>query len=159
QKSTLINDYGPLEHRFDLSQLVRLPGGLPPGSAVRALERVQQLALAVESGGPYRYEYRLLIMRGSTRLGTIERGEADGYWHRAYTLTPNGQYVLSGGQNGMLELYGLDGKVRARLVGHTGEIKAVAVSADSRWAVSGSVDQTLKLWSLADIPAAGSVEI
>jgi hypothetical protein len=74
-------------------------------------------------------------------------------------LTPDGQHVLSGGQNGVLELYTLEGTVRARLVGHTGEIKAVAVSADGRWAVSGSVDQTLKLWSLTDLPASGSTEI
>src|SRR5262249_3205458 len=149
---TSVNDRGPLEHRFDLSQLARLPGGLPHGSAVRARDQVQQLALTLESGGPYGYEYRLHIMRGSTRLGTIERGEPV-YWHSAYTLTPNGQYVLSGGQKGVLELYGLDGQVRARLVGHSGEIKAVAVSADGRWAVSGSADQTLKLWSLANLPA------
>jgi WD40 repeat protein len=154
-----VNDRGPLEQRFDLAQLVRLPGGLPGTSAVRARERVQQLTLAVESGGPYGYAYRLHVSRGATRLGTIERGEVDGYWHSAYTLTPTGQHVLSGGQNGVLGLYGLDGTVHARLVGHTGEIKAVAVSADGRWAVSGSVDQTLKLWSLADIPASGSTEI
>jgi WD40 repeat protein len=154
-----VNDRGPLEHRFDLTQLTRLPGGLPSGAAVQARERVQQLALTTESGGPYGYEYRLHISRGSTRLGTVERGEANGSWHRAYTFTPNGQYVLSGGLHGVLELYSLDGQVRARLVGHAGEIKAVAVSADGRWAVSGSVDQTLKLWPLADIPASGSTEI
>ncbi len=41
-------------------------------------------------------------------------------------------------------------------VGHTGEIKAVAVSPDGRWALSGAVDQTLKLWSLTGIPTSGS---
>jgi hypothetical protein len=120
---------------------------------------VQQLALTLESGGPYDYAYRLHIARGSKRLGTIERGEADGYWHSAYALTPDGQYVLSGGQNGVLALYTLDGKIRARLVGHTGEIKAIAVSADGRWVLSGSADQTLNLWSLAQLPASGTLDI
>ena len=59
----------------------------------------------------------------------------------------------------MLGLYTLDGKIRARLVGHTGEIKAVAVSADGRWALSGSADQTLSLWSLAKLPASGSLDM
>ena len=53
----------------------------------------------------------------------------------------------------------LDGKIRARLVGHTGEIKAVAVSADGRWALSGSADQTLSLWSLAKLPASGTLDM
>jgi WD40 repeat protein len=66
---------------------------------------------------------------------------------------------LSGGLNGALRLYALDGTLRATLVGHTGEIKAVAVSADGRWAVSGAGDQTLRLWSLVALPASGSVEL
>ena len=59
----------------------------------------------------------------------------------------------------MLRLYSLDGTLRANLVGHAGEIKTVAVSADSRWAVSGAADQTLKLWSLAQVSASGTVDL
>ena len=154
-----LNDRGPLEHQFDFGRLVRRPGGLPRNAAVQAREQIDKLALAVEKGGPYGYDYRLRIQRGATVLGTIERGNADGYWHSAYTLTPDGTHVLSGGQNGVLRLYSLDGKLRARLVGHTGEIKAVAVSTDGRWALSGAVDQTLNLWSLADLYASGRPDI
>jgi hypothetical protein len=53
--------------------------------------------------------------------------------------------------NGVLQLYALDGTLRADLVGHTGEIKAVTVSADSRWALSGANDQTLCLWALPEV--------
>jgi WD40 repeat protein len=160
---TSINVRGPLEYRFDLTQLTRLPGGLPKASAVRAQEKVGKVSLSIERGGPHNYDYRLYVHRraglAQKRLGTIERGETNGYWHSAYTLTPDGQSVLSGGLNGVLKLYNLDGTTRATLVGHTGEIKAVAVSADGRWALSGSNDQTLKLWSLAEIPASGNTEI
>jgi WD40 repeat protein/type II secretory pathway predicted ATPase ExeA len=153
------NHQGPLEHRFDLTQLVRLPGGLPDTTAVRAQERVGGLAFSSERGGPYNHVYRLYVQRGWERLSTFERGNIDGYQHSAYTFTPDGQYVLSGGLNGVLTLYTCDGKRRAELVGHTGEIKAVAISADGRWALSGSNDQTLKLWSLTALPQSGSTEI
>ena len=154
-----INDRGPLEHRFDLRELERLAGGLSHSDAMRAQDSIGDLSMKVERGGPRKYDYRLQIKKGWKRVGTIERGEADGYWHSAYTFTPNGQSVLSGGQNGELRLYTLDDKPRAKLVGHTGEIKAVAVSADGRWALSGANDQTVKLWNLSEIGPSGSTEI
>src|SRR5262249_9158483 len=95
------------------------------------------------------------VRRERTRLSTIERGSSTGYRHSAYTLSPDGQHLLSGGLNGVLMLYRLDGTPRATLVGHTGEVFAVAISGDGRWALSGSVDQTLALWSLAALPATG----
>ena len=158
-----INVRSPLEYRFDLTQLTRLPGGLPEASALRAQEQVGKVSLSTERGGARNVHYRLHVHRrggiARKRLGTIERNETNGYWHSAYTLTPDGQSVLSGGLNGVLKLYNLDGTTRATLIGHTGEIKAVAVSADGRWALSGSNDQTLKLWSLVEIPASGNTEV
>jgi WD40 repeat protein len=73
--------------------------------------------------------------------------------------TPDGQGVLSGGLNGVLRLYGLNGSLRVDLVGHTGEIKAVAVSADGRWALSGANDQTLCLWPLPQVMPTRSSEL
>jgi WD40 repeat protein len=142
------NRQGPLEYRFDLTQLTRLPGGSAEASPVQALERLGTLSLVLEQGGPYKHNARLHVRDGARQRSTIERGHADGYRHSAYTLTPDGQGVLSGGLNGVLRLYGLDGTLRVTLSGHTGEIKAVAVSADGRWALSGANDQTLCLWSL-----------
>jgi WD40 repeat protein len=150
------NHRGSLEHRFDLTQLVRLPGGLPEAAAIRAQECLGELWLATEHGGFSNHPYRLHVHHGQRQRSTIEWGHADGYRHSAYTFTPDGQSVLSGGMNGMLRLYALDGRLQATLVGHTGEIKAVAVSADGRWAVSGASDQTLRLWALAALPASGS---
>jgi WD40 repeat protein len=154
-----INDRGPLEHRFDLRELERLAGGLSKSDAVRALERVGSTSLKLEQGGPRNYDCILDVRQGWKRIGRIERGEEDGFWHSAYTLTPDGRHVLSGGANGDLRLYTLDAQTRARLIGHTGEIKAVAVSFDGRWALSGSNDQTVRLWNLEEIPPAVSAEI
>src|SRR5262249_32038042 len=99
------------------------------------------------------------VRRGRTRVSTIERGSTTGYSHSAYTLTPDGQHLLSGGLNGVLILYRLDGTPRATLVGHTGEILAVAISGDGRWALSGAVDHTLALWSLGEIRAAAQTTL
>jgi WD40 repeat protein len=155
-----VNDRGPLQDRFDLIALQRLLDRPPHGSTVRrAQERLGEVSLTLERGGPYGFDYRLHVRRNQTLLSTIERDDTDGYWHSAYSLTPDGTHVLSGGQNGELWLYRLDGTPRARLVGHTGEIKAVAISADGQWALSGSVDQTLRLWSLTTLPPAGSLEV
>ena len=148
---TSSNDRGPLEHRFDLKELTRVPEGLRRDQAVRAQVRVGDRNLVVERGGPYGYDYRLHVRHRRKVLGTIERDNTDGYLHSAYSLTPDGQHVLSGGFNGELWLYTADGRKRAKLVGHTGEIKAVAISADGKWALSGAVDQTLRLWPLADL--------
>ncbi|MEN8244368.1 MAG: caspase family protein [Thermodesulfobacteriota bacterium] len=152
-------DRGPLEHRFDLLLLDRLAGGIPNSKSVRAQDRLGKLSLSAESGGPYNYDNRLCVKQGRKKLGKIERGKDDGYWHSAYTFTPDGQSVLSGGQNGELRLYSLDAKTRARLIGHTGEIKAVAVSSNGQWALSGSNDQTLKLWDLSTISSSENGQI
>jgi WD40 repeat protein len=149
------NDRGPLDQQFDLRHLVRLPRGVTPSAALRAQTQVGQVELSTEQGGPNNDAYRLHVRRGRTRVSMIERGSTTGYRHSAYTLTPDGQHVLSGGLNGILTLYRLDGTPQATLVGHTGEVLAVAISGDGRWALSGAVDQTLALWSLVDLPGAG----
>lgn len=130
------NHRGPLENRFDLETLIRLSGGLTPESAVQARERVGKLSLSTERGGPYHFRYRLHVKhkRGlrRRRLYTIERRDLDGHRHSAYSFTPDGQHILSGGLNGVLRLYSHEGKTHIKLVGHVGEIKAVAISADGQ---------------------------
>lgn len=141
------NQQGPLEQRFDLTQLRVLSGA--PGDAVRAQERLGKLSLQLEKSAASGHNAVLHIRQGSKQRATVSWEDEVGYRHSAYTLTPDGEYLLTGGMNGVLRLYGLDGSLRAELIGHTGEVKAVAVSADGQWALSGSNDQTLRLWSLA----------
>jgi len=43
---------------------------------------------------------------------------------------------------------GTGGELRA-FVGHSGTVLSVAASPDGRFALSGSADQTLKLWDLS----------
>jgi hypothetical protein len=55
--------------------------------------------------------------------------------------------VMSKVQEGQPIISGPTGFLRT-LEGHTGEIRALAISADGRQALSGSVDNTMRLWNL-----------
>ena len=149
------NDRGPLEYNFDLILLERFRGGLSSSEAVRAQLEIGDLSLSTQKDG----DPSLIVKRGRRKLCTIKRGAKDGYWHSAFTLSPDGQRILSGGQNGELRLYTIEGETIVRLRGHTGEIKAVSISADGHWALSGANDQTINLWDLTATPDASDSEI
>jgi WD40 repeat protein len=144
------NRLGPLEHGFDLVHF--RPVDAVAGRLQRAIEKVGSLSLEIATSDPNsRHANQLNLLKDHSRKHAIVRDQRNGYQHSAFSLTPDGQYILSGGLNGVLTLYRTDGSVRARLVGHEGGIKAVAISADGRWALSGGADQVLRLWRLKDL--------
>jgi len=99
-----------------------------------APERGKGVYLDIEDAGEYQ--------------ASIERGSTDGFEHTAYTFTPDGKTIISGGANGVLLAYDLNGKRVGEFVGHTGDVWAVTTSADGRYLLSGSHDQTVCLWNL-----------
>jgi predicted Zn finger-like uncharacterized protein len=62
----------------------------------------------------------------------------------------NGRWMLSADdEEYTLQLYdGSDGRLASTFRGHTGPITAVFLSADARWAVSGSTDKTFRVWEV-----------
>lgn len=69
----------------------------------------------------------------------------------ALAISPDGQHLVSGGEDRSLRLWSLpDGQALKTLEGHTSEIWGVAISADGRLLVSGSEDDSLRLWRLPD---------
>jgi len=92
---------------------------------------------------------KLSIFDGnSIEVATIVRNQFNGTVHNFYGFTNKG-IVISGGANGQLVAYSLDGTERVKFIGHTGEIMALTIYQDRM--VSAGSDQMIKLWDISDI--------
>jgi hypothetical protein len=87
-------------------------------------------------------------LKSGTVQHEIVRDPSSGYFHTAYTFTPDGRAIISGGVGGRLDVYDQQGAFRKALVGHTGVIRSLAASADSQVLVSCSEDHTIRLWDI-----------
>jgi hypothetical protein len=77
------------------------------------------------------------------------------YTHTASGFTPDGETIVAGLSGGKITAYNRQGKDYDRrnkrlgdFIGHEGDVSALAFSPDGRFALSGSADQTLRLWNL-----------
>jgi WD40 repeat protein len=93
----------------------------------------------------------LLILKGAgATVELLPRGSNRGGDHTAYTFDPTGGKIASAGRNGALDLIIRDqnGIWRSKpLVGHTADVWSVAFDSTGRLLVSGSTDQTVRLWN------------
>jgi WD40 repeat protein len=70
-------------------------------------------------------------------------------------VSPDGRWLAVGLLEGGVDLLSLPGgALVARLEGHTNRVPTLAFSADGQWLVSGSWDQTVRWWSLAELEEA-----
>jgi WD40 repeat protein len=144
--------FGPLERSF----LIKSDSRTYELSMGPELESDSDFISGIESVGPWsirtktgRVHETLEILFNGRVVHVITRGTTDGIDHRSLTLTPDRQTVISGGSNGNLTSYNPQtGKKIHDFIGHTSEIWGVAASPDSRLLVSGSGDQTVKLWEI-----------
>jgi WD40 repeat protein len=114
----------------------------------RAQDKWNNWSLGIQHGTGRWYQSILEIRHQGRTVANIERGATSGYVHSAYTFTPDGQRIISGGLNGVLSAYNREGKKLGDYVGHTMEVMAVVVSPDGRLLISGSADQTVRVWNL-----------
>jgi len=146
-----INDRGPLEYQLPIAPSLGSPSKLGQTNVTwqRAVANLGAWSLQHKKGGNYGYDAILEIRKNAQVQAQIERGPTDGYRHRAYSFTPDGQTIISGGANGVLTAYDRQGQKLGDFVGHTGDVWAVAVASDGKLLISGSADQTVRLWNVA----------
>jgi WD40 repeat protein len=89
-----------------------------------------------------------------TEGGTIREWPAPKREWNAFTLNPNGQWVITGGEDRMIHVRDVSsGKELARWQGHEAPITALTFSPDGKFLVSGARDGTLRVWNLLWIRA------
>lgn len=83
-----------------------------------------------------------------TRGGVIQNNEYEDGRILDYQVTPEGNIIV--GSDFSLKMYGPQGQIVKEFLGHTGGVRSVTVSRDGRYMASGSEDQTIKIWKLAE---------
>jgi len=143
---------GPLEQSFQIKvndRTFELSMGKQLNSDIeyrRSIGSAGQWSIRTKTG---EINKTLEVLKNGRLVHEITRNSTNGYDHRSLTLTPDGQTVISGAANGYLNSYNPQtGKKIYTFVGHGGDIWGVAASPDSRFLVSVSSDQTVRLWEI-----------
>ncbi|MGH1353452.1 MAG: caspase family protein [Thalassovita sp.] len=138
---------GPLAHEMELPTADRsFEKPVPRGTSriSRALTDLAGTQITVTSEPGSGFEGSRL------QLGdvAIVKGPEDGYYHSAYSFVSGRDEIILGGGNGILLAHDLTGTGTGEFTGHTSDIHALAVAPRANRVLSGSRDQTLKLWNL-----------
>ena len=114
-----------------------------PDSYLKAEHELGRYSLKVQDDAV------LQVLMDGRLLASISRDASNGGRHSCYGLTPDYRAVISGGENGRLTAYDPHtGREIGEFVGHESEILSLTVSSDGRRMVTGSSDQTIRLWNL-----------
>ena len=117
----------------------------------RAVLAANGWTLAAKPGGKDGLDNAMLeIASDGKPVQTIENDATNGYLHAAFTLIGDGSRLITGGNDGTLIEYDTaTGKIAGEFRGgHTGEINSIAIAEKAGLMVTGSADQTIRLWNL-----------
>jgi WD40 domain-containing protein len=119
----------------------------------RASKTQGEWSLEINKGG-----YLLDVKQGGQTIVSIPSAHGLAilnFKHAAASFSPDGETIISGRSRHGIMAYDRQGKNYDRqskrlgkFIGHEGEVSALAYSPDDRILLSGSTDQTLRLWNL-----------
>ena len=100
-------------------------------------------------------EQTIIATAGSEiRLWNLETGELihklDGHgdWVNALDFSPEGKWIVSGANDGLIKVWSLkSGRVLRNVYGHVGYVNSVKYSRDGRKLLSASSDRTIRIWN------------
>ena len=140
-----------LMNEIDWEEAAPLLAGAEHALKDKQYDNARQLANRVDDLIPNQTRTRKVLDEISVEYGGEVRtlsGHTGPVTSLAYS--PDGAYILSGGEDGTLKLWetGTGREVRT-FTGHKGPVTGVAFGPDGSTAVSGSSDSTLRLWDIA----------
>lgn len=127
----------------------------------RALLSDGEWSLRHAAGGDNELPNAVLeILRGGEVVNRITRDATDGYQHSAYTLLADGRGIVSGGSDGTLLLYDREsGDLKGEFIGHAGDVLAIAEAPEAGLLITGSADQSMRLWNVATQALVASMHV
>lgn len=127
-----------------------VPFGRSDAAFRRAVTEDGEWSLRHAEGGPQNLPNGVLeVLRGGEVLHRIVNDATSGFLHGAYTLLSDGVGLVTGGSDGTMLIYDREtGALTGEFRGHAGAVLAMAEAPQARMLVTGSADQTVRLWSL-----------
>ncbi len=116
----------------------------------RAVLAANGWTLQAAAGGDENLDNAVLKIGHDGKTSEIVNDAGNGYLHAAFSLVGDGSRLVTGGSDGTLIEYdaGTARQAGEFLGGHTGEVNAIAISEKAGLMVTGSADQTIRLWNL-----------
>jgi WD40 repeat protein/uncharacterized caspase-like protein len=90
-----------------------------------------------------------LWQQGETRQ-LIRSWQADSKSIAALSFSPDGQQIASAGDDKIIKIWNLEGRLQNTLTGHTAKITSLSFSPNGQMLASASEDKTVRLWQVSN---------
>ena len=111
--------------------------------------------LYIKKDGKLNLKNSSLVIDKFYKKIVITRNLCSGVRHNCFGIYKsrfqNKEYIISGGSNGVLRIYNSDGEIIANLIGHLGDIWAIAIDNNNDRLISVGDDHIIRVWDLRQI--------